>query len=98
MFIKLYFAFTGLGSEVALLCSSCNESFLHPWDLLVHVQKTHSLHIFEESDDMTIGYVILPKVLEFKIFECFHDKDSKVKFKINTPHLGDYNHKMAIFF
>ena len=45
------FIFSGLGSEVALLCSSCNESFLHPWDLLVHVQKAHSLQIYEESAD-----------------------------------------------
>ena len=45
------FNFPGLGSEVALLCSSCNESFLHPWDLLVHVQKAHSLQIYEESAD-----------------------------------------------
>jgi len=42
---------SGLGSEVVLLCSSCNESFLHPWDLLVHVQKTHSLNIFDEAVD-----------------------------------------------
>lgn len=42
---------SGLGSEVVLLCSSCNESFLHPWDLLLHVQKTHSLHIFDEAAD-----------------------------------------------
>ena len=41
----------GLGSEVVLLCSSCNESFLQPWDLLVHVQKTHSLNIFDEATD-----------------------------------------------
>ena len=41
----------GLGSEVVLLCSSCNQSFLHPWDLLVHVQKNHSLHIFDETAD-----------------------------------------------
>lgn len=42
---------TGLfGSDVVLLCSSCNESFLHPWDLLVHVQKTHSLHIYDDED------------------------------------------------
>ena len=43
--------FSGLGPEVSLLCSSCNENFLHPWDLLIHVQKTHSLQIFEESDE-----------------------------------------------
>lgn len=43
--------FAGLGSEVALLCSSCNETFLHPWDLLEHVQKTHSLYIYEEMED-----------------------------------------------
>jgi len=42
---------SGLGSEVALLCSSCNETFLHPWDLLEHVQKTHSLYIYEEMED-----------------------------------------------
>ena len=50
----LYFSgtFPGLGStEVALLCSSCNETFLHPWDLLEHVQRTHSLHIYEEMED-----------------------------------------------
>ena len=47
----LLFFIAGLGSEVVLLCSSCNESFLHPWDLLVHVQKTHSLNIFDEATD-----------------------------------------------
>ena len=47
----LLFFIAGLGSEVVLLCSSCNESFLQPWDLLVHVQKTHSLNIFDEATD-----------------------------------------------
>ena len=56
--VRTYFLFrlrisiiSGLGSEVVLLCSSCNETFLHPWDLLVHVQRTHSLHIYEEMED-----------------------------------------------
>ena len=49
--IFIYSFDSGLGSEVVLLCSSCNESFLHPWDLLTHVQKTHSLHIFDEAAD-----------------------------------------------
>lgn len=43
----------GLGSEVSLLCSSCNENFLHPWDLLIHVQKSHSLQIYEETEEIT---------------------------------------------
>ena len=49
--IYFFLLFAGLGSEVALLCSSCNETFLHPWDLLEHVQKTHSLYIYEEMED-----------------------------------------------
>jgi len=42
---------SGLGNDVVLLCTSCNDSFLNPWDLLLHVQKTHSLHIYDESED-----------------------------------------------
>ena len=33
---------------VSLLCTSCHESFSEPLDLLVHVQETHSVDIFEE--------------------------------------------------
>ena len=54
-FFISFCVFSGLGSEVALLCSSCNEIFSHPWDLLVHVQKSHSLHIYEESDSDLIS-------------------------------------------
>ena len=54
-FLSSFYVFPGLGSEVALLCSSCNEVFSHPWDLLVHVQKSHSLHIYEESDSDLIS-------------------------------------------
>ena len=54
-FFLSFYVFPGLGSEVALLCSSCNEIFSHPWDLLVHVQKSHSLHIYEESDSDLIS-------------------------------------------
>ena len=55
IFFLSFCVFPGLGSEVALLCSSCNEIFSHPWDLLVHVQKSHSLHIYEESDSDLIS-------------------------------------------
>ena len=33
---------------VSLLCTSCHESFAEPLDLLIHVQETHSVEIFEE--------------------------------------------------
>ena len=38
---------------VSLLCTSCHESFAEPLELLIHVQETHSVEIFEEHNATT---------------------------------------------
>ncbi len=38
-----------ISSGVSLLCRSCEKGFADPWNLMVHVQQTHSIDIFEEE-------------------------------------------------
>ena len=35
--------------DISLLCNTCNEAFNHPWDLMVHAQTIHSMHIYEKD-------------------------------------------------
>merc|ERR1711878_156054 len=38
-------------SDISLLCNTCSEAFKTPWDLMVHAQSAHSMHIFECKND-----------------------------------------------
>ena len=38
-------------SDISLLCNTCSEAFKTPWDLMVHAQSAHSMHIFEYKND-----------------------------------------------
>ena len=38
-------------SDISLLCNTCSEAFRTPWDLMVHAQSAHSMHIFEYKND-----------------------------------------------
>jgi len=37
--------------DISLLCNTCSEAFKTPWDLMVHAQAAHSMHIYEYKDD-----------------------------------------------
>jgi len=37
--------------DISLLCNTCSEAFRTPWDLMVHAQATHSMHIYEYKND-----------------------------------------------
>lgn len=37
--------------DISLLCNTCAEAFKTPWDLMVHAQAAHSMHIYEYKDD-----------------------------------------------
>jgi len=38
-------------NDISLLCNTCSEAFKTPWDLMVHAQSAHSMHIFEYKND-----------------------------------------------
>lgn len=35
------------GSDTSLLCSHCKDPFPNAWDLMVHIQATHMINIYE---------------------------------------------------
>ena len=37
--------------DISLLCNTCSEAFKTPWDLVVHAQSAHSMHIYEYKND-----------------------------------------------
>ena len=37
--------------DISLLCNSCSAAFETPWDLMVHAQSSHSMHIYEYTND-----------------------------------------------
>ena len=37
--------------DISLLCNTCSEAFKTPWDLMVHAQAAHSMHIYEYKND-----------------------------------------------
>ena len=37
--------------DISLLCNTCSEAFMTPWDLMVHAQAAHSMHIYEYKND-----------------------------------------------
>lgn len=37
--------------DISLLCNTCSEAFETPWDLMVHAQAAHSMHIYEYKND-----------------------------------------------
>ena len=39
-----------ISGHTGLLCSSCQEQFSNPWDLVLHVQESHGMQIFEEGE------------------------------------------------
>ena len=37
--------------DISLLCNACSAAFETPWDLMVHAQSAHSMHIYEYTTD-----------------------------------------------
>ena len=37
--------------DISLLCNACSAAFETPWDLMVHAQSAHSMHIYEYTND-----------------------------------------------
>ena len=37
--------------DISLLCNACSAAFETPWDLMVHAQSAHAMHIYEYTND-----------------------------------------------
>jgi hypothetical protein len=53
------FIISGHVPNTGLFCSSCQEQFSNPWDLVLHVQESHGIQIFEEGDGPVSGDVTM---------------------------------------
>ncbi|KAL1130787.1 hypothetical protein AAG570_012028 [Ranatra chinensis] len=54
-FYKMTHCLLAEGEEATLLCVQCKEGFSNAWDLMVHVQASHMLNIYQLGGGGGIG-------------------------------------------